>query len=433
MTRIAIIGAGSGFGSVLSRDILSREPLQDCTIALCDIDERRLGITHEFVAKTIEANNLPAKVEASTERTESLKDADFVVSSVSVGGPAYAGEPYKSEIEIPRKYGVEQSVADTVTPGGVFRFLRTAPVQVAVCRDMERLCPNALLLNYTNPMAMLTWAHHAATAVRNVGLCHSVQGTTDELARYCGVAREEVDAVVAGINHQAWFLELKHKGADLYPTLREKMNDPETFATNAVRFEIMRHFGYFVTESSHHMSEYVPYFRAHAECFERFNLRKRRDIPAKAPDIPRWLKDSIGEDGEIKAGELKPSHEFASGIMQACVTDEPFRFNGNVMNTGLIDNLPAGCCVEVRCIADRTGIHPCHAGPLPPQLAAINRSNIAVQELAVKAFLEKDRDAAFYAVALDPLTAAVLPLHRIREMFDEMWQAEGELLRWFDE
>ncbi len=431
MARIAIIGAGSGFGSVLSRDILSRAPLQGSTIALCDINEHRLGMTREFVAKTIDANGLPARVEASTDRTESLRGADFVVSSVSVGGPAYAGEPYRSEVEIPRRYGVEQSVADTITPGGVFRFLRTAPVQVAICQDMEKLCPNALLLNYTNPMAMLTWAHHAASSVRNVGLCHSVQGTTNELARYCGVPRDEVDAVVAGINHQAWFLQLTHNGSDLYPVLREKMNDPDTFASNAVRFEVMRHFGYFVTESSRHMSEYVPYFRAHEECFKRFSLR-RHTVPPQAPDIPRWLKDSIGEDGEIKPGELKPSHEFASGIMEACVTDTPFRFNGNVMNTALITNLPDNCCVEVRCVADRTGVHPCHVGALPPQLAAINRTNIAVQEMAVKAFLEKDREAAFHAVALDPLTAAVLPLHRIREMFDEMWKAEGELLSWFD-
>jgi alpha-galactosidase len=295
---------------------------------------------------------------------------------------------------------------------------------------MEKLCPDALVLNYTNPMAMLTWAHSTGSSIANVGLCHSVQGTTRELAKYCDVPYEEVSYRAGGINHQSWILELRHKGRDLYPVLREKMEEKETFASNAVRFEIMRHFGYFVTESSHHMSEYVPYFRQHEDCYERFSLR-RRDVRMEQPEVHRWLRDSIGEDGTMKPGVLKRSHEYASGIIEGVVTDQPFKFYGNVMNNGLVTNLPQNCCVEVACMADRGGVNPCHFGALPPQCAAINHTNVAVQELAVKAFLERDRDAAFQAVALDPLTAAVLPLHRIRDMFEEMWAAEGDLLSYF--
>jgi len=430
MAKLVIIGAGSGFGGRLSIDFLSREPLRDgAVIGLCDIHAESLEKVAAYVQRTIDAHGLEAAVVASTDRAELLEGADFVVTSVSVGGGAYWGYPFAHEVNIPRKYGVDQSVADTIGPGGVFRFLRTAPVQLAFCQDIERLCPDALLLNHTNPMAMLTWVHSAGSAVRNVGLCHSVQGTTRQLAGYIDVPYEEVRYWVAGINHQAWVLEFCHKGRDAYPRLREAMDDPDIFAKDRVRFEMMRHFDYFVTESSHHNSEYLPYFRRTQDDRDRFCLTSR-EVRMEPPKKRAWLADT-GADGTPPVGELTRSHEFTTGIMEAVVTNTPYLFNGNVMNDDLITNLPPGCCVEVPCVADGRGVHPCRVGNLPAQLAAINRSNVAVQELAVEAFFRRSRQAAFQAVALDPLTAGVLPLHRIREMFDEMWEAERDLLAYF--
>jgi alpha-galactosidase len=349
-----------------------------------------------------------------------------------VGGAAYWGEPYASEVNIPRRYGVDQRVADTIGPGGVFRFLRTAPVQLAFCRDVSRLCPEALLINYTNPMAMLTWLHSTAGGVRNVGLCHSVQGTARQLAKWIGVPFEEVDYLVAGINHQSWFLRFGRDGRDLYPRIREAAESGDIPEKEAVRCEMLRQFGYFVTESSHHNSEYLPYFRRTPELRRRYDLREQ-----EVADQPRrrrlWMEQSgPTENREAEVPPLKRSREYASGIVEALVTGEPFRFNGNVVNDGLISNLPAGCCVEVPCTADGAGVHPEAVGELPPQLAAINRSNVAVQELAVRAFLDRDREAAFHAVALDPLTASVVPLPELRRMFDEVWAAEGELLAYFE-
>jgi len=423
MAKIVIVGAGSGFGGKLSIDIFSREAMKGSTIALCDIDAAKLKAVTRYLERTVEAHKLPAKIVASTDRRKLLRGADFVVTSISVGGPAYRGRVHKLECRIPAKYGVRQSVADTIGVGGVFRFLRTAPVQLEILRDVQRLAPNALVLNYTNPMAMLTWAHSVGVGVRNVGLCHSVQGTIRKLAGFLNLPFEEVSYWVAGINHEGWVLRLRRKGKDLYPALRKAMNDPEIYAQDKVRFEMMRHFGLFVTESSGHMSEYVPYFRRTAKDLRRYGLIRR-----KRPPRPRrqWLVDP-----NTPVPELTASNEYASGIMEGVVTNRPFRFNGNVMNAGIITNLPNESCVEVPCIADGEGVHPCHVGALPPQLAAINRSNIAVQELAVRAVLDKDKESAFWACALDPLTASVATLDQIRKMFEELWAAEADLLTYY--
>ena len=432
MAKIVIIGAGSGFGSRLSIDVLSREPLRDTTIALCDIDEERLTAVTRYVQRVIDAHNLPATLLSGTEREELLPGADCVITSVSVGGGAYWGEPYASELSIPRKYGVDQQIADTIGPGGVFRFLRTAPVQLEFCKDMERLCPDALLINYTNPMAMLTWLHWTGSSIRNVGLCHSVQGTTQRLARWIDAPYEEVSYVVAGINHQSWILSFSHKGEDAYPRIREAIKKEEVWNSDPVRCEMMKQFGYFVTESTAHNSEYLPYFRRTEKLRERYGL-KTRDVRMDEGKTREWMKDTgVEDDGNPSVPELKRSHEYASAIIEAMVTGEPFRFNGNVMNGEIITNLPADCCVEVPCVADADGVHPCRVGALPPQCAALNRSNIAVQELAVRAVLDRDREAAFHAVALDPLTAAVAPLPEIRQMFEEMWAADRHLLAHFD-
>ena len=430
MAKLVIIGAGSGFGGRLSVDFLSREPLREgATIGLCDINADSLRQVTAYVQRVIDTHKLPAKVVAATDHNDLLPGADFVVTSVSVGGGAYWGYPFAHEMNIPRKYGVNQSVADTIGPGGVLRFLRTAPAQLGFCKDMERHCPDALLLNHTNPMAMLTWLHSVGSAVRNVGLCHSVQGTSQQLADYLGVPAGEVSYWVAGINHQAWFLELRHKGADAYPRLRQAMENPEIFAKDRVRFEVLRHFDYFVTESSTHMSEYLPYFRQSQELLDRFGLRTW-DVRMTPPTNREWMKDGAAD--AKAAGPLQRSQEFTTGIMEAVVTNTPYRFHGNVMNTHLVTNLPAGACVEVPCLTDGRGVHPCYVGDLPGQLAALNRTNVNVQQLAVEAALNKDKKAAFQAVALDPLTAAVLPLHRIREMFDEMWAAQKDLLAWME-
>jgi len=420
LTKIAIIGAGSQFGGKLSRDILAFPALQsDTTIALCDIDGAKLDRVRRYVQRLVDGHGLPAKVEASTDRLAALDGADFVVTSISVGGPAYAGFPFTAELNMPwEKYGLSQSVADTIGVGGIFRFLRTAPVQLAICRDMEELCPSALLLNYTNPMAMLTWLHSAGSKIVNVGLCHSVQHTVSEMAGYLGVPKSEITYRVAGINHQAWYLQLTRHGEDLYPRLRACLDDPETVAKDSVRFEMMRHFDYFVTESSKHCSEYHPYFRRTEELRERFGLSQW--LASEEEGTRVWLAD------DAPLPSLDPSEEYAAGIIHAQVTGEPFVFHGNVMNTGLIDNLPANCCVEVPCLVDGAGLHPCHVGPLPTPLAYLNLSNIAVQELAVEAFLTHDPRLAFQACALDPLTRSVLSLGQIQALFDDLWAAEAE-------
>jgi len=432
MPKIVILGAGSGFGGRLSVDIMSRPALQDSTICLCDIHAERLDKVQAYVRRTIAKHNLPTQLEVSLDRREVLPGADFVITSVSVGGGAYYGFPFSAEVGIPRKYGVDQSVADTVSPGAVFRFLRTGPVQQQFLRDMEELCPDALVLNHTNPMCMLTWLHSVDTSIRNVGICHGVQETTRRLAGWAGVPYAALSFLCAGINHLAWILELKRGNEDLYPRIRALLDDPEKTKGEEVRFEILKHFGYFSTESNRHDSEYLPYFRRTPELREYFKLPSR-EVPEEAPTAREWLRDAApGSPEGGPVGELRLSHEYTSGIMEAVVTGVPYTFNGNVMNTGLIANLPEGCCVEVPCMVDRRGVSPCHVGALPAHLAALDRSNIAVQELAVQAVLNRDREAAFHACCLDPLTAGVLPLHKIREMFEELWEAEKHLLTWFD-
>ena len=430
MRKIVIIGAGSGFGRRLSLDIMARESLRDSTIALCDVHAGRLGKLTRYLERAVEKYDLPTEIVASTDRHELLPDADYVITSVAVGGAAYRGFPFTAEKETPAKYGLDQSVADTIGVGGVFRFLRTGPVQHRFFKDMETHCPNAFALNYTNPMAMLTWLHTTDSNIRNVGLCHSVQGTTKMLADLIDVPYDEVTYQVAGINHMAWVLEFRRGHEDLYPRIREAA---ETTERDLVRFEMMRQFGRFVTESSVHNSEYLPYFRRTDELKELYGLmpRERRQGQRRRDGWRAWMN---GDDGAtMPEPELVLSHEYATAIVEAMVTNTPFLFNGNVMNNGSITNLPEECCVEVPCVADSFGVRAAHVGALPPQLAALNRSNVSVQELAVRAVINRDREAAFHACAVDPLAAATVSLPDMRRMFDELWDAERELLRWFED
>ena len=424
MAKIALIGAGSVvFTRRLLQDVVSSESLAGSHVSLMDIDTGRLELIGPYARRLVADNGAPITIGTTSDRAEALDGADYVITTIRVG------DDLAIDQGIPLEYGVDQSVADTVGPGGVFKALRTVPALLDICRDMESLCPDAWLLQYTNPMAMACWAIAEATKVKTVGLCHSVQRTTADLAEYIGAPRESVSAWVAGINHMAWFLRFERDGQDAYPALREALDDADTYYRDPVRFELMRRFGYFVTESTRHMSEYAPYFRTSPDRKAKFNL------DAVTTDLSRLekrndqyfarMRDDVESAEPIVAAR---SDEYACRIMNAMETDESTVINGNVRNDGLVTNLPAGSCVEVPCLVDSLGIHPMTVGDIPPQLAALNRSNIAVQELGVKAVLEGSREAARYAVLLDPLTAASIPLDRIDEMFDAMWTAHGDQL-----
>ena len=424
MAKIALIGAGSVvFTRRLLQDVVSSPSLAGAHVSLMDINPERLELIGPYARRMVADNGSPVTIETTPDRAEALDGADYVITTIRVGDDLAVDQG------IPLEYGVDQSVADTVGPGGVFKALRTVPALLDICRDMESLCPDAWLLQYTNPMAMACWAIAEATSVKAVGLCHSVQRTTEDLAEYIGAPRESVSAWVGGINHMAWFLRLERDGQDAYPALREALDDADTYYRDPVRFELMRRFGYFVTESTRHMSEYAPYFRTSSDRKAKFNL------DAISTDLARLEKrnDDYFATMRREVESTEPivavqSDEYACRIMSAMETNVSTVINGNVRNEGLVTNLPAGSCVEVPCLVDSLGIHPMTVGDIPPQLAALNRSNIAVQELGVKAVLEGSQEAARYAVLLDPLTAASIPLDRIDEMFDAMWAAHGDQL-----
>ncbi|MFO7916996.1 MAG: alpha-glucosidase/alpha-galactosidase [Anaerolineae bacterium] len=443
MAKIVIIGAGSMvFSSRLTTDILCVPELTEGTIVYVDIDREALDRIEAFAQRLVDQEGLPTTIEATTERRRALEGADYVVTTFRVGGM----EATSLDINIPLKYGIDQAVGDTVGPGGIFYGQCHIPLIIDICRDMEELCPDALLLNHSNPMAMLCWAVNEATSVRIVGLCHSVQGTSERLAQYMDIPYDELSYWVAGINHMAWFLRLQRNHEDVYPLLRQRLekwdaaegderedlasHDRRSWARDTVRREIFRRFGYYVTESTHHMSEYVPYFRRTPELMETYALSRREERMNERSGASR--REQRMEEITRKAQGEEPismerSTEYSSRIIEACETDRKIRINGNVGNTNLITNLPPDCVVEVPCLVDALGIHPCHVGDLPPQLAGLNRSNISVQELAVKAALKGDRAALFQAVALDPLTASTLSLDKIKAMVDEMFEA---LLPW---
>jgi alpha-galactosidase len=425
MSKITFIGAGSVvFASRLLSDILYHPELRNSTISLMDINAERLELIDKLARLAVSKYAPEAKVESTMNRREALKDADFVIIMIQVGGL----EAFEHDIYIPLKYGVDQEVGDTLGPGGVFRGLRTIPVLLDICHDMEDLCPDALLINYANPMAINCWAMNKATKIRNVGLCHSVQGTAMQLARYIDVPYEDVTYWVGGINHQAFFLEYKYRGKDAYPLIRKASEKKEIYEKDKVRFEMMKYLGYFITESSHHLGEYVPYFRTTEErrkkyCTPRwFYLEICKD--AWKPHYDH-IKKQIGGEGPIK---LTRSREYGVDIIHSMEGGNPCRINGNVENKNLITNLPKGSCVEVPSLVDKNGIQPCHVGNLPPECAALNRTSINVQELAVKAALEKDRTAAVQAVMFDPLTSALLTPKEIKRMVEKMFKAEAQWL-----
>ncbi|UCB43255.1 MAG: alpha-glucosidase/alpha-galactosidase [Dehalococcoidales bacterium] len=437
MTKIAFVGAGSVvFATNLLFDILSFPELGDVTISLMDVDSRKLDMITKLAHRVITQEKLKADIETTLERRDALQGADFVITMFQIGGVA-AFEP---DINIPLKYGVKQAVGDTLGPGGVFRFLRTAPVLMSIAEDMDELCPNALWINYVNPMAMNCWYVNRISGIKNVGLCHSVQGTSAMLARRIGASIDDISFTCAGINHMAWFLEYKWKGEDAYPMIRARCEDPEVYKRDVARIEILKAFGYYVTESSYHMSEYVPYFRKSAdwinlihrdanwndkEVYDGMVLQLYRD---QEGEFERRVEKLLSEEHL----ELTRSDEYGAFIIHSIVTDTPTVIHGNVENKGLITNLPEGCCVEVPCLVDRNGISPTPVGSLPVQLAALNLTNINVQELAVEAAITGKKDAVYQAITMDPLTSAVLTLPEIHDMVGEMFEAEKEWLPQFD-
>jgi len=429
--RVAILGAGSTvFARQLMGDLLCTPGLEAGTFALVDVDGERLELARRIAEKLVEVSGRDWRVEASVDRREVLPGCDYVISLIEVAGLRNVAPDY----EIPLKYGVDQCIGDTIGPGGIFKMLRTGPAWLDILADVERLCPGALVMNYTNPMSALTLLALRAGHGRVVGLCHSVQGTSKQIAGYLDVPLEELAFRCAGINHMAWFVELTHRGEDMMPRLREAARVPEIYDCDPVRFEMLLHFGAFVTESSGHFSEYVPYFRKRPELIARYTRAGYRgESGFYARNWPAWRREAEDSVRAQLAGKspivLKRSTEYAADIVEAVESGRPAVIHGNVRNDGLIPNLPAGGCVEVPVLVDATGLHPTHFGPLPPQLAALNAAHMYVHELMVQAVLERDRAAARQALMLDPLTAAVLSPAEIGALFDEMWAAEREDLQ----
>jgi len=428
MTKITFIGAGSTvFARDLLNGILSFPEFADAVISLHDIDPDRLETSAVVAGHVAARHGARPTIEATLDRRRALDGADYALSMYQVAG-------YKPgtviDFEIPKRYGLRQTIADTLGIGGIMRGLRTIPVMLEMCREMEELCPQVFHLNYVNPMAINCWAVQRASPIKTVGLCHSVQHTAGVLARDMGLPIEEVNYVVAGINHMAFYLRLERDGEDLYPRLRQVLAEGRVPANNRVRYEMFRRLGYFVTESSEHFSEYVPWFikRDRPDLIERFNIPLDEYIRRCEVQIADWesLRDQLLAGQAMPA--IRKSVEYAPGILHSIESGEPTVIYGNVANHGLIDNLPAGCCVEVPCLVDRNGIQPVRIGALPPHLAALIQTDINVQALTVEAALTGKRDHIYHAAMLDPHTAAELDLDAIWAMVDELIAAHGDWL-----
>jgi alpha-galactosidase len=427
MAKISLIGAGSrGFAKGFLMDIMTRPALAGCTLALMDNNRERLQVMTTLARKMAKQLDVPTRIESTLDLRPALDGADYVISIIRPPGVDSKEEP----LEIAKKYGVDQAVGCTTGPNGVFTALKYMPPLLEIIKTMEEVCPQALFLHYSNPTTSLPWILNRISSIRSVGMCHSVQGTAMQLAGYIGAPYAETGHWVAGINHQAWFLRFEWNGEDAYPLVREKMADSEIYERDIVRFEMMRYFGHFLTESSTHNSEYVPYFRRSPEMVERFRNKRGpgTSVGLHVGSVARWKQSVAEKDKRLRAEaygdgpiEIEQSDEYSVGIINAMETNEPYRFNGNVMNTGLITNLPEGCCVEVPCLVDNMGVHPCFVGDLPPQCASLNRNRLAGDELTVKGALDRDRKAIEQAIALDPLTAAVCTLDQIHAMTEEIF------------
>jgi len=428
MPKIALIGAGSTvFAKNLLGDILSFPELAGAEIALHDIDEERLRTSAVVAERVGRALGARPAISATTDRRRALDGADYVITMFQIGG-------YRPgtvvDFEVPKKYGLRQTIADTLGIGGIMRGLRTIPVLLDMCAEMEDVCPDTWLLNYVNPMAMNCWAVNRATAIKNVGLCHSVQGTAEQLAHDIGVPVAEINYLCAGINHLAFYLRFERDGQDIYPLIRQVIDEGRVPDWNRVRYEALRHLGYFVTESSEHFSEYVPWFikRDRPDLIDRFNIPLDEYITRCENQITAWeMMRGFLEDEAVELS-VERTHEYGAYIIHSLETGTPRVVYGNVANDGLIDNLPAGCCVELPCLVDRNGIQPTRIGALPPQLAALMQTNVNVQALTVEAALTGRREHIYHAAMLDPHTAAELDLEQIHALVDDLIAAHGDWL-----
>ena len=436
MKKIAFIGAGSfGFTRTLVKDILTFPALADAEIALMDIDPVRLDYITRACQKIVKAGNYPATVTSTTNRVEALKGADGVLITILSGGV----QIWRNDVEIPKKYGVDINVGDTRGPSGIFRYLRTVNDMLDIARDIEKHCPNAIVLNYTNPMAMLCRTVQSETKVNMTGLCHSVQGTAEMLAKWINADMKDVTYLCAGINHQAFYLDFKVNGQDAYPLIRKAMENPEIYNVEQVRNEMYLALDYYVTESSGHNSEYNAWFRKRPDLIEKYcthgtgwnpghyayilnRYLEREDTWQH--DIDEWLaQDEI---------PLERGKEYAAYIFNAVFGDNTmFEFNGNVRNHGLIDNLPEGCCVEVPVVASQAGLRAMHVGKLPPQLALLVNTSAQIEELVIEGSLTGDKRKIYQAICYDPLTASVLSLREIEAMVNEMFAANEAYLPQF--
>ena len=422
MTKIAMIGAGSVvFVKNLLTDILSLPALKGCEVALHDIDAERLETAGMMARWTSGQFDAQAVVTEHSDRRRCVEGADFVINMVQIGMHAAT----LLDFDIPRRHGLKQTIADTVGIGGIFRGLRTIPFMLDLVRDMRAVCPGALLLNYTNPMSILTWAvYRAFPEQRVVGLCHNVQHTARDLASYLGVERSRLSYDCAGINHMTWFMRLEIDGKDAYPRLHRAANSPEIYARDKIRFELLQQLGRFVSESSEHTAEYTPYFLRRDDQIAEFDVPVDDYIHRSERNLQRYAETRH----KLLAGEsfpLERSDEYGASIISGMVTNEPQLIYGNVRNTRLIWNLPEDCCVEVPVIVDRNGLRACHVGALPPELAAHCAPHVFVQDLTVRAAIEGDRDAVYQAAMLDRHAASVLSLREIRALVDELIEAHG--------
>ena len=429
--KITFIGAGSTvFMKNVIGDVLQRPSLSGATIALMDVNPQRLEESEIVAGKLVKTLGAAATIETHSSQRKALEGADFVVVAFQIGGY----EPCTvTDFEVPKKYGLRQTIADTLGVGGIMRGLRTVPHLWKICEDMMAICPDAILLQYVNPMAINTWAiAEKYPLIKQVGLCHSVQGTAFELARDLEIPLEEIRYRAAGINHMAFYLRFEHNGQDLYPRLRQVMEQRAygrryRGLADHVRYEVLRRTGYFVTESSEHFSEYVPWFikAARPELIERFNI-PLDEYPRRCErQIAKWEALRTQLESSAEPIEATRSTEYAAGIIHSLETGQPRTIYGNVANAGLIDNLPPGCCVEVPCLVDRAGVQPTHIGALPPHLAALIQTNINVQALTVEAALTSKREHIYHAAMLDPHTAAELDLDQIWALVDELLAAHG--------
>ena len=438
MIKITFIGAGSlGFTENLVRDILTFPLLQDVTLALMDINIERLQFAHAAVEKIIDAGRYPAKVMATLDRAEALKDANVVLTTILAGNT----ETWRHDIEIPMKYGVDTNVGDTRGPSGIFRFLRTLTPMMEIVKDMEKYCPDAVLLNYTNPMAMLCGALQRLTIIPVTGLCHSVQGTAMMLAGWIGAPVDEITYTCAGINHQAWYLNFRWNGQDAYPLIHKAIAErPEVYNEEIVRNEMFLALGYYVTESSGHNSEYNWWFRKRPDLIEKYCLHGTGWNPGEyAYILKEYQNNEATWKDQVKSRLVRPltpdnlqrGHEYAAYIINALNGGDMFKFNGNVPNTDLITNLPNGACVEVPVVVDKAGFHPIHVGDLPLECALLTQLNSGIEELAIQGALAGDPVAIYRAIAHDPLTASVLSLSEIRQMVNELFSKHKDYLPMF--